>query len=267
MISGTCEARILVRGKPVTEFFHEGQTFMEGRGGSEFEIEVRNKTANRIMVVVSVDGLSVINGTTAGVDSPGYVIKAFSSIVIPGWKVTDAQAAKFTFGNKKRSYANDTVGQTTNCGVIGVMAFSEKVTVVNPVVNYGVPASSTYSSNASSGIMTKGITRGITASASSPISGSLGSVTATAASATISPQMSVSYNNLGTEFGAATTFSTTATTFVKDTVIDTLVIYYDDARGLKGRGIVLERPIQTRSNAIPDPFPAMNCIPPKGWKA
>ena len=80
----SCELRVLIKGRPITEFVHEGDTFMEGRGGSEFEIEVRNTTPNRVMAIVSVDGLSVISGTPAGVDSPGYIINGFQTIVIPG---------------------------------------------------------------------------------------------------------------------------------------------------------------------------------------
>jgi hypothetical protein len=250
MKSNSCEVRVLIKGRPATEFFHEGQNFMEGRGGSEFEIEVRNVTAKRLMAVVSVDGLSVISGQVAGLESPGYILNPFQTIVIPGWKLDDNRAAKFEFGSRASSYVQSVQGEATNCGVIGVMVWGEK-----PPVNHVQTC-----------VMRSAIPKGMSGS----LGGGMFAASASAASMDMSMESTpvaaaASVNNLGTGFGAATTFNTSSVTFEKDAVVDTLVMYYDDARGLKARGIVIERPVQ-RYTTTPNPFPGIGCTPPPGWK-
>jgi hypothetical protein len=47
-----------------------------------------------------------------------------------------------------------------------------------------------------------------------------------------------------------------------------LVLYYDNARGLKARGIDVGRPSRVRhTSRAPEAFPGMkkNCAPPAGW--
>ncbi len=310
MISNQCDLQILVKGRPVTEFNHEQQTFIEGREGSEFEILVRNKTANRVMAVISVDGLSITDGELAGPESAGYTINAYQTITIPGWKLAGNQAAKFTFGTRSSSYVNSSTGEATNCGVIGLMLWSEKkpevkyfnntylggvrpspspspwdyIKGVNDVKGSGYQDYLGIMKNCRDtpyGDMLRGMSGASGQIMSSGVSGSLGDTMATASAATASAAMdsgvtysassastttTVAINNLGTEFGQATEFNTTSTTFNRDTAIVTLAMFYDDARGLKARGIVLAPPVQTRALSTPNPFPAMGCTPPKGWK-
>jgi hypothetical protein len=288
MFTNNCELRVLVKGRPITEYFHEAQNFIEGREGTEFEIQVRNKTGNRIMAVVSVDGLSVTEGTAAGPDSSGYVINAYQTITIPGWKLTGDQAAKFTFGSKSSSYVAQASGDASNAGVIGLMLWSEKkpeVRYVKDAVYGGARTPWDYIKGGDRTVCGSGLgdyfgaTRGMAGSlpnsimSNSTVSSTMASASAasmdsdvTYGASAASMSTTVAINNLGTEFGAATTFNTTSTTFNKDVVLDTLAMFYDDARGLKSRGIVLAQPVQTRATPTPNPFPAMGCTPPKGWK-
>ena len=125
------EATVLVRGKPVTEVVHNGQTFIEGRRGSSYELYFRNNTRNRVLVVPSVDGLSVIDGEPAGVDSSGYVVEPHTDITIPGWAVNSSEAAEFLFHAQNSSrmdeetYVEATGNDERNQGVIGFMVFRE----------------------------------------------------------------------------------------------------------------------------------------------
>jgi len=120
------EVEVLVRGRPVKVFKHKGDRFIEGRKGSSFELKITNNTYDRIEVVASVDGLSVINGEECGSDSEGYVVPAKESVVIPGWKLPDNKAAQFVFEDGKSSYSSQVGKGTTNVGVIGLMVFVEK---------------------------------------------------------------------------------------------------------------------------------------------
>lgn len=257
---------ITVNGRTsATEYKSGSNTFIEGRAGSEFEIEIRNHTASRVMAIVSVDGLSVINGDPASPESPGYVIAGYGSIKIPGWKLNGKSAAKFTFSGKRDSYSQLSSGASHNCGVIGVMVWSEK-----PVV---VPQFSVTDTLPSpwGGVIPKGpIVRGIMTN--SVDDGTFNSYTATVNTAQLSADVGLNkavaqaatLNNLGTSFGKPTDFKTVSTTFEKDSVLETLVMYYDDARGLKARGIEVTRE-RGRSLETPDPFPGMSCKPPSNW--
>lgn len=284
MQTNNCELRILVKGRPVTEYFHEAQNFIEGREGTDFELQVRNKTNARIMAVLSVDGLSITDGQPAGPNSAGYVVNAYQTITIPGWKLTGDQAAKFTFGSRSSSYVGQATGDESNCGVIGLMVWSEKKPVPVQTMwtnRLGSPTPWDYRGGdyLGSGTYSNSVLRSVINKAGGNLSGSLGdigSLTASASAATMDSNVSygdattmstsVSVNNLGTEFGQATTFNTTSINFDQDAVIDTLAMFYDDARGLKARGIVLAQSVQTRATNTPNPFPAMGCTPPKGWK-
>ena len=131
------ELSLLIKGRPITEYHHRGQVFVEGRDSSEYEVEIRNNSNVRIEAVLSVDGLSVIDGKPAGNQSSGYLIEANKSIRIPGWTLDNANVAKFAFAGKQESYATQMSGDSRNNGVIGVMAFSEKYTP--PVYQYTQP--------------------------------------------------------------------------------------------------------------------------------
>ena len=120
------EVEVLVRGRPVKVFNHKGDYFIEGRKGSTFELKITNNTWNRIEVVTSVDGLSVINGEECGPDAEGYLVPARESIVIPGWKLPDNKAAQFVFEDKRDGYSNQVGKGTRNVGAIGFMVFEEK---------------------------------------------------------------------------------------------------------------------------------------------
>jgi len=268
MNANPCSLTVMVNGRPVREYLHEGKTFIEGRQGSDFELVVRNNSNKRVMAVLSVDGLSVINGTTASQDSPGYVLGPYQSITIPGWKLTNDEAAKFTFSGKKDSYTQMSTGSAKNCGVLGVLSWSEKVPVPVAVLppafaNLNTTASPFYGNVSGSTGTTSPYLKSMASSAPMPQANSKAAqrrvdITAKAEA--------TSLNNIGTEFGDATQFKTQATTFERDAILGVAAMYYDDARGLKARGIVVETPSRDRYSTTPDAFPGMNCSPPKGWQ-
>lgn len=258
---------VTVNGRTVaTEYKSGNNTFIEGRMGSEFEIEIRNHTPNRVMAIVSVDGLSVINGDSASQESPGYVIAGYGSIKIPGWKLNGQSAAKFTFSGKRDSYSQLSSGASHNCGVIGVMVWSEK-----PVFIPQHSLTDTLPSPWSMPIPKGPIMRGTNLwDVTNP---TLGTYSINSAEVSLNSRgdmnqavaQAATLNNLGTSFGKPTDFKTVSTSFIKDAVIETLVMYYDDARGLKARGIEVTRE-RSRSLETPDPFPGTSCTPPKNWQ-
>lgn len=289
-----------VKGRPVKEYNHEGQVFIEGRYNSEYELVVFNNTHNRVEGVISVDGISITDGKEAGPDSTGFLFPV-GRTVIPGWMVDNSTAAKFQFGGKNESYAasESSNGNVKNTGVIGIMCFSEKP-VYNNFRFYGVPRGIAPSS---SGVYGSGSNIGSSISQNSVNPNWDGSTTcdmmynsqamscnaqaetanrevktsggwrsksiniaasaATANSISNATETAYMVNNLGTGFGQATDFKTTQVNFDRHEMIAMLVVFYDDAKGLKARGIDLRKIKET-----PDAFPGMSkfCKPVDGWK-
>lgn len=131
------DVHILVNGNRCKQYRYKGKTYIEAKDGSNYEIEIKNNSWNRILAVSSVDGLNVITGEKASTNGPGYVIDTYSSMRIDGFRYSNDKVAKFEFTMKGRgdSYAANK-GDQQNVGVIGVRLYNEKVKpapVVQPV--------------------------------------------------------------------------------------------------------------------------------------
>lgn len=282
MLLNNFEIRVLVKGRPINEYPHNGKRFIEGRDGSNFEIEFINRTNVRVEAVLAVDGLSVIDGKDAGPQSSGYLVDAYGSVRIPGWKLTDEQVAAFVFSGKKQSYAQQSTGSARNTGVIGALVFAEKP-VHRPIHHtYGggimrgmTPMSGGWVGGDSTGGPIIGASlSGIALGAVSNNMSYSTEVAAASASPTIAKgiaqpqQLNFVEQTLGTGFGEATEFETTSVSFNRGELVAQMVLYYDDSRGLRARGIVLDRRQPRRVDVEPQAFPAMStgCTPPPGWE-
>lgn len=222
---------ILVKNKPIQKFFHEKNTYVEGRKGSEFSIRIRNPNSTRIKVVVSVDGLSIIDGLPAGENSPGFVINAYDTQIFTGWMKDQNTVNKFYFSSKERSYSERTEQGSENVGVIGVMAFAE----VTETYSYQTPI---YWNSFSSPTKSNGILR------SYGMNSMHAGISASAASDTVG-------QNIGTGYGEEEEFKTKTTTFEQSYSEPKIVaIYYDDRKGLEKRGIVF-----SQKKEFPNAFP------------
>lgn len=247
------ELRVLVKGRAITEYPNNGEIFVEGRAGSPYEIEIANHSPNRIEVILSVDGLGVRDGKEAGLNSPSYLVEGFGRIAIPGWTLDMGSVATFEFSSPKTSYAKAATGSTNNVGVIGVMAFKEKV----PSISQGIYRSTNWRTQPlGHPVWDSGTTANY--DASMPI----GRATATASTQSVNNASAI-----GTGFGQRTDFAVREVSFTRGEMIGTLILRYDDAKGLKRRGIVISKPSRAHLNVTPQAFPGlMGCVPPKGWK-
>jgi hypothetical protein len=117
---------VLVDGQPARTIQHDGKTYLPvARLGTEYQIRVWNYGPRRIAAIVSVDGLSVINGKPASESQPGYLVEPNSSILIKGWRRNLDTVAAFSFEEREKSYATQ-VGRPENLGVIGLIAVEEE---------------------------------------------------------------------------------------------------------------------------------------------
>lgn len=260
------------------EYFHNGNWFIEGREGSRYTLYFKNNLPTRVMVILSVDGLDVCKGQPAGPDSDGYLVDAFGSIEIPGWKLNGNTAAEFYFAKIGKSYSSESGASTNNVGVIGAMVFREK-----DLQAYGYPAFPGFYAGYPNGLYTSGgiasasstqLTRGTQLSGSgwdgtiACASNSVGSLNNSVIGMNSIQPISQS---VGTGFGDATAFNTSTVNFERAslTVPDALmVLYYNSAKNLQKMGIQL----RTRGNrydtsTVAKAFPSYNngCTPPPGW--
>lgn len=128
MIDSNYSVDVLINDKPVRKFPFEGKIFVEARKGQEYSIRIKNNISNRILSVISVDGLDVLSGKSATENSNGYVINGYNSLNLDGFRISDDKVAKFVFDYKDTSYAaSKKDGSEKNVGVIGVRLFEEKI--------------------------------------------------------------------------------------------------------------------------------------------
>ena len=119
------EVDIVVNGKPLKEYYHEGKTYIEGKNKTEFSLRIKNNGSAKIVAIPSVDGLSAMNGKIASFNSGGYVINGYDSMIIDGWRKSDKEVARFYFSDPEDSYSQRK-GDGNNLGIIGVAVFQEK---------------------------------------------------------------------------------------------------------------------------------------------
>jgi hypothetical protein len=126
-VPGMVALDVLVDGKPLSTIFYRGNTYLPiPRVGAEYQVRVRNHTARRIVALVSVDGLSVINGQPASDSAPGYIVSPGGDVVIKGWRRSLDTVAAFRFVDRADSYAWRK-GQAGQIGTIRLVAFEEHV--------------------------------------------------------------------------------------------------------------------------------------------
>ncbi len=109
----------------------QGRTMIVGEDGQRYKIVVRNATTARFEIVASVDGLDVIDGKPADPNRRGYIVDPHDTLVIDGFRTSDANVAAFRFGRVDESYAAQTSGDR-NVGVVGLAIFAERGAVWTP---------------------------------------------------------------------------------------------------------------------------------------
>jgi hypothetical protein len=135
---------VLVDGRPLPTFRYDGRTYLPvPRLGLEYEIRVTNHGPRRIAALVSVDGLSVINGQPASEANPGYIVAAQGQIRIKGWRRDLETVATFRFVERGKSYAA-LMGHPEKVGTIRLLAIEEQVTWPRDALERSATAKQTY---------------------------------------------------------------------------------------------------------------------------
>jgi hypothetical protein len=124
------EVEILVHGKKIKEYNQyldgEYKTFLEGKNGTEYAIRVKNHSNRKVLAVVAIDSINCVDGKVSnGYKGRGYIIPAYDSVTIKGYRESDSTVGAFKFTNKHNSYAKEK-GMERNVGVIAVNLIAEK---------------------------------------------------------------------------------------------------------------------------------------------
>ena len=128
------DIEVLVNGRPLTEYYARGRTYVEAIQGAEYELRVRNSSPDRVAVALSVDGLNTIDARhTSAWNASKWVIEPYQTITISGWQMSSERARQFYFTNERDSYGAK-LGQTANLGVISAVFFRERrrITPITP---------------------------------------------------------------------------------------------------------------------------------------
>jgi hypothetical protein len=120
------QLEVVVNGRPLSEYYARGRTYVEALNGAEYELRLRNDSADRVAVALSVDGLNTIDARhTSAWNASKWVIEPYQSITISGWQMSSERARRFYFTNERDSYGAK-LGQTANLGVISAVFFRER---------------------------------------------------------------------------------------------------------------------------------------------
>jgi hypothetical protein len=108
---------------------HRGATFVAGEIGERYLIRLVNDSADRLEVVVTVDGRDVLSGKVGDFKRDrGYVLEPFGEVVIDGFRQSLDHVAAFRFSSVRDSYAvrRGTSSRSRSIGVVGVAVFRER---------------------------------------------------------------------------------------------------------------------------------------------
>lgn len=103
---------------------HRGEAWIAGTPGHRYAVRLHNRGGQRVLAVLSVDGVNAVSGQTAAADQRGYVLAPGQSIEVAGWRKSQHEVAQFVFTGLDDSYAART-GRPDNVGVIGIAVFDE----------------------------------------------------------------------------------------------------------------------------------------------
>lgn len=112
-------------GRELELHHRHGRAYVAGEPGHRYAVRMTNLTGERVLAVLSVDGVNAVTGETADPYQGGYVLGPYEHAEINGWRKSMDDVAQFVFSAPEWSYAAQT-GRPGNVGVIGIAVFRER---------------------------------------------------------------------------------------------------------------------------------------------
>jgi hypothetical protein len=231
-------------GQWLPEYPWRGQHWVPGTPGHRYAVRLTNTSSERVLVVLSVDGVNAVTGETADPSQAGYVLAPWQSTEINGWRKSLDDVAQFVFTDLPDSYAART-GRPDDVGVIGIAVFDE----ARPVAYQPAPP------------VLRDRMRGDAAR-----SAAKAAAPAAAESSADSAYGAVAQQALGTGHGEREWSPVGRTDFVRASVRPAQVVQlrYDDAQSLAALGILPRWQRYDRADG-PRAFPAGFVPDPPRW--
>ncbi len=223
-----------------------GRRWIPGVPGHRYAVRLTNTSNERVLVVLSVDGINAVSGEDADPAQTGYVLAPWQSTEINGWRKSLEDVAQFVFTDLPDSYAART-GRPDNVGVIGIAVFREGRSIVH---DEPVPMERDD---------LRGDAQRSAAKAAAPAA-------AAESSAADSAYSGIARQNIGTGHGEREWSPVGRTDFERASARPTQVtqLRYDDPDTLAALGI-LPRPHRYWPQDEPDAFPAGFVADPPRW--
>ena len=103
-----------------------GRYYLEARTGSRYAVALANRSAERVGVVLTVDGLNAISGGRDTARGRMYVLDPWQSTSVQGWRTSLQDVRQFTFVDERRSYATRSGQANEKMGWIEVAVYRER---------------------------------------------------------------------------------------------------------------------------------------------
>ena len=114
-----------VSGRPLPVWRHGDERFVAGTPGARYAVRLTNRSGERLLAVVAIDGVNIVSGETAAVGQRGYALSPWGHAWLTGWRKSEREVAAFEFTALDESYAART-GRPGDVGVNGVAVFRER---------------------------------------------------------------------------------------------------------------------------------------------
>jgi hypothetical protein len=230
-------------GETLSTYARDGKVYIAGVPGHRYSVRMTNRSGVRVLAVLSVDGVNAISGETANAAQTGYVLNAWQSTEVNGWRKNLNEIAQFNFTALPDSYAAQT-GRPANVGVIGVAVFKERAPIRrrDEAIASAPPATPAPMAERESS----------TANNAEPSTAAMPQAKRSAAAPA---ESETRRERLGTGHGEREWSQVTTTNFVRASSrpAETVSVFYDSYRNLAARGIVPRTPLVQHD---PNPFPA-----------
>jgi hypothetical protein len=235
---------------------YSGRDYIAGQPGHRFAVTLQNRTGERVLAVLSVDGVNAVSGQTASSSQAGYVLDPWQSIQVSGWRKSYSDIAEFYFTDLPDSYAART-GRPDNVGVIGVAAFRERQ--IEPVPYYQpMPqvGSIDERDSAADSAQRGGSAPAAQAAPQAEAKSSSGLASASAPYDSTRRDENAVAQELGTGHGQRRYDPVSETQFERESSRPNQIVslFYDSYAALAARGVI-RQPYYRQPRPSPDPFP------------
>lgn len=106
-----------------------GRLYLEARKGGAYDVVLRNRSSERVGVVLVVDGLNVVSGERAEAASSRnrmYILDPWGEVTVRGWRTTLSEVRRFRFVDEQASYSARAGKANAKMGWIEVGVFRER---------------------------------------------------------------------------------------------------------------------------------------------